>query len=257
MTGGTRAAAADGARVVRVNGPLVEVDGLAGAGHVRHRRGRPGTGCPARSSRSAATWPPSRPTSTPAAWRPATRPARVGEPLSARLGPHLLGGVFDGLLRPLAGAPAWLRPGRTARGHGQASEFGFTPAGRRRAPPSAEGSLLGTVAVRGGIGYRVLVPPGVSGAVDGDPPGRARVAADEVIATVGGQRRAADIVAGRCGARGPTASGWTATRRCSPGSGWSTCCSRSPGAAPPPCPAGSAPARPCCCSRSPSGATRT
>ena len=39
-------------------------------------------------------------------------PARsLGVPLSARLGPHLLGGVFDGLLRPLTGAPAWLEPG--------------------------------------------------------------------------------------------------------------------------------------------------
>ena len=31
----------------------------------------------------------------------------LGRPLSARLGPDLLGGVFDGLLRPLAGAPGW------------------------------------------------------------------------------------------------------------------------------------------------------
>src|SRR5689334_3219413 len=39
-------------------------------------------------------------------------PARSrGEPLSARLGPHLLGGIFDGLLRPLREAPAWLEPG--------------------------------------------------------------------------------------------------------------------------------------------------
>ena len=39
-----------------------------------------------------------------------------GEPLSALLGPHLLGGVFDGLLRPLAGAPAWLEPGQVLQG---------------------------------------------------------------------------------------------------------------------------------------------
>lgn len=32
-------------------------------------------------------------------------------PLSAALGPWLLGGVFDGLLRPLLDGPEWLRPG--------------------------------------------------------------------------------------------------------------------------------------------------
>ena len=48
---------------------------------------------------------PCRPTSTPAGCALATRPARR-RPLSARLGPGLLGGVFDGLLRPLdAAAP--------------------------------------------------------------------------------------------------------------------------------------------------------
>src|SRR6185312_4165973 len=31
-------------------------------------------------------------------------------PLAARLGPGLLGGVFDGLLRPLSGAGTWLSP---------------------------------------------------------------------------------------------------------------------------------------------------
>ena len=36
--------------------------------------------------------------------------AALGTPLSARLGPELLGGVFDGLLRPLSAAPTWLEP---------------------------------------------------------------------------------------------------------------------------------------------------
>ena len=38
------------------------------------------------------------------------------------LGPGLLGGVFDGLLRPLAGAPAWLAPGTTSQ-RGQEREW--------------------------------------------------------------------------------------------------------------------------------------
>ena len=34
-------------------------------------------------------------------------------PLAVRLGPGLLGGVFDGLLRPLSGASTWLSPEAT------------------------------------------------------------------------------------------------------------------------------------------------
>ena len=90
------------------------------------------------------------------------------EPLSALLGPHLLGGIFDGQLRPLTGAPAWLAPGVvTAAAAGRDYTF---------RPEVTEGTIvtggvaLGTVATRGGIGYRVLVPPGLSGPVAGNPP---------------------------------------------------------------------------------------
>ena len=39
-----------------------------------------------------------------------------GRPLSARLGPGLLGGVFDGLLRPLTGPQVRLVPGAVNHG---------------------------------------------------------------------------------------------------------------------------------------------
>ena len=48
------------------------------------------------------------------------------------------------------------------------------------------GACLGTVANEGGVGYRVLVPPGMGGAVDGLRPA-GQVAAADIIATVGGQ----------------------------------------------------------------------
>ena len=118
-------------------------------------------------------------------------PARSrGEPLSARLGPHLLGGVFDGLLRPLGGAPAWLEPGYpfpTAGGQ----EWEFTPQAEVGAAVG-EGASLGSVTVSGGIGYRVLVPPGW--------PERSRkvreagpAPGDAVIATVSGTDVHADL----------------------------------------------------------------
>ena len=56
--------------------------------------------------------------------------AALGRPLSARLGPGLLGGVFDGLLRPLTAAPTWLAPG--AQRHGARGTLGLVLPGRRR-----------------------------------------------------------------------------------------------------------------------------
>ena len=48
-----------------------------------------------------------------------------GAPLSARLGPGLLGGVFDGLLRPLTTAPTWL--GARSYVAGDARHWHFGP----------------------------------------------------------------------------------------------------------------------------------
>ena len=155
--------AARAARVVRVNGPLVEVQGLAGVAmydiielgehHV------PGEAVAIRGD--VTTVQAYEYTGGLAPGQPARS---RGEPLSARLGPHLLGGVFDGLLRPLTGAPTWLAPGRPpAAAVGR--EFRFTPeVGAGTAVGG--GTCLGSVDVAGGIAYRVLVPPGLTGTVE-------------------------------------------------------------------------------------------
>ena len=49
-----------------------------------------------------------------------------GAPLSAELGPGLLGSVFDGLLRPLSDAGTWLVPGG-GRAAGPDRGWQFTP----------------------------------------------------------------------------------------------------------------------------------
>jgi len=110
-----------------------------------------------------------------------------GEPLSARLGPHLLGGVFDGLLRPLADAGPWLDPAsaRQSGSPGAADgKYDFTPSASE-GDVVAAGACLGTVANPGRVAYRVLVPPEAGGVVS-----RLReagpVSGDTVIATVGG-----------------------------------------------------------------------
>jgi len=170
-------------RVVRVNGPLVEVTGLTGVAmddvvelgeHLL-----PGEAVAIRGD--VTTVQAYEYTGGLAPGQPARS---RGEPLSARLGPHLLGGIFDGLLRPLSGAPAWLEPGHAFAATATDTEFEFTPLAAVGAAVG-EGASLGSVTVAGGIDYRVLVPPGRGGVVE-----KIREAgmapADSVIATVSG-----------------------------------------------------------------------
>ena len=172
----------DVAKVARVNGPLVEVTGLAGVAmydiiELGARR-LPGETVAIRgdvTTVQAYEYTGGLAPGDPARSR--------GAPLTARLGPHLLGGVFDGLLRPLSGAPAWLEPGY-AFAAGADGEFGFTPE-VAAGSVVGEGESLGSAATAGGVGYRVLVPPGLGGTVEkvreaGPVPG------DAVIATVSG-----------------------------------------------------------------------
>jgi V/A-type H+-transporting ATPase subunit A len=84
----------------------------------------------------------------------------AGHPLSARLGPGLLGQVFDGLLRPLSSAPVWLTPDQHTQR--ERRRWSFTPTTAAGEHVEA-GAALGTLPTAGGLTHRVLVPPGVSG----------------------------------------------------------------------------------------------
>lgn len=173
---------AAGARLVRVNGPLVEAEGLAGvavadvvevgtarlaaevvsveggrlAAQVYEYTGGLRVGDPVRGS---------------------------GRPLSARLGPGLLGGIFDGLLRPLAERPPWLSPGSLAT-PAPARRWDYVPAASAGTRVEA-GARLGIVATNGGIDHRVLVPPGISGTLEWVAQGE--VAEDDPVAIVDGR----------------------------------------------------------------------
>jgi V/A-type H+/Na+-transporting ATPase subunit A len=114
--------------------------------------------------------------------RPGDPATARGEPLSARLGPGLLGNVFDGLLRPLAGAPTWLRPG--ARRTDRVGRWRFVPTAREGASVRS-GDVLGTVADAGSVEHRVLVPPGVAGVLEHLAPDGVRTDT-EAVARVGG-----------------------------------------------------------------------
>ncbi|MFF4603210.1 V-type ATP synthase subunit A [Streptomyces sp. NPDC001339] len=106
-----------------------------------------------------------------------------GGPLSARLGPHLLGGVFDGLLRPLSGGGEWLLPGAARAGDG-ARTWSFVPRTETGARVT-EGEVLGDLPGAGPVPVRVLVPPGSGGVVERIVP-EGHLPQDAVVAVVGG-----------------------------------------------------------------------
>jgi len=106
----------------------------------------------------------------------------TGFPLSARLGPDLVGQVFDGLLRPLSSAPEWLTPAERARR--VVRRWAFTPSaavGDHVTP----GTGLGTIALRNGLQHHVLVPLGITGEISWLA-GSGEIPDDTPVARVGG-----------------------------------------------------------------------
>jgi len=168
-------------RVRRVSGPLVEVEGLPGVA-VAELIGLGDLGLPAEVvairggtiSVQAYEY-----TGGLAVGDPATA---LGRPLSVRLAPDLLGGVFDGLLRPLTDAPVWLVPGPDRRV--RAGTWQWRP-GVVTGASVPEGSVLGALPGDGGVDYRILVPAGITGPVEFvAPPGAYGV--DDVLVVVAG-----------------------------------------------------------------------
>ncbi len=117
--------------------------------------------------------------------RPGEEVVSSGLPLTAELGPGLLGGVFDGMLRRLADAEEFLTPGGRLATLPRERRFDFMP----RVAVGADvgpGALLGTVPEARALAHRVLVPPDAGGRVEwvADP---GDYGVDDVIARVGGR----------------------------------------------------------------------
>lgn len=169
--------------MVRVNGPLVEVEGLrdVAVADVVHLGARALAAEVVSVDSGLLTVQAYEYTGRLRVGDAATG---TGRPLSARLGPGLLGQVFDGLLRPLSDRPAWLEPG-VLGGQPAAGTWPFVPAvspGQAVAP----GTLLGTVDLVAGLRHKVLTPWHEKGTIEwvaeaGD------VSEDDAIAVIDGR----------------------------------------------------------------------
>ena len=97
--------------------------------------------------------------------RPGDPVAASGHPLRAELGPGLLGGVFDGMLRRLSGAGELLDDGGGADTLDHDRRWPFAPLVAAGGTVT-EGALLGEVPETGAIAFRVTVPHGVAGTLE-------------------------------------------------------------------------------------------
>ncbi|MFF4793874.1 V-type ATP synthase subunit A [Streptomyces sp. NPDC001276] len=105
-----------------------------------------------------------------------------GRPLSVRLAPDLLGGVFDGLLRPLTGTGDLLTTSGPTTGEPDLVEWSFTPRVSEGTRVAA-GDVLGEIGAS--VPLRLLVPPDLSGEVTRIT-SAGEHSSDAVLAMVGG-----------------------------------------------------------------------
>lgn len=171
----------DGPRILRVAGPLVEIESFDGAAMndllALGEHASPAEIIAIRGDRLTA-----QAYEYTGGLGPGDPAEPLRQPLSARLGPHLIGGVFDGLLRPLATASTWLTPGSYRRDDDRCRHF--RPA-VTVGDEVVAGQVLGSITDCGPLDYRILVPPTGGGrvesvAAEGDYP------ADTVVAEVAG-----------------------------------------------------------------------
>ncbi len=164
-------------RVRRVNGPVIEVDDLETAMFDLVEVGEaklPGEVI-ALETRIATV----QVYSYTGGVRPGDLVVTTGQPLRAELGPGLLGGVYDGMLRRLSGAEQMLRPGAHPLTLDRETRWTFSPR-RSAGDVVAAGAVLGEVPESEAITFRALVPPWLAGTVDWIAPAGAYSVGDPV-----------------------------------------------------------------------------
>jgi len=100
--------------------------------------------------------------------KPGAPITRTGAPLSVWLGPGLLGGIYDGVQRPLPGiqerSGAWIRRGEKVPPLNTEKKWPFEPTAKVGQQVNA-GQELGVVQETPLVNHRIMAPPGVSGTV--------------------------------------------------------------------------------------------
>ena len=179
-------------RVTRVSGPVVTATGMGGVRmYDLVRVGELGlVGEVVRLVGESATLQVYEDTTLLA---PGARVLPTGEPLSVWLGPGLVGGIFDGIQRPLpaiqAQSGAFIRRGERMDPLDVERPWPFVP----RVEPGQDvhaGQAIGEVAETPLVRHRILVPPGLAGRVRSvEAPGRYTLRQSlAVVETPGGPR---------------------------------------------------------------------
>ncbi len=147
--------------MVRVNGPLLDVEGLAGAVGLLDLVEVGESGLPGEVVALTGDQVVVQVYEYTGGVGPGAPVLGHRRPLSASLGPWLLGGVFDGLLRPLLDGPEWLRPGALGPVTGQ---WMIEPRTRLGETVST-GAVLSEATDARDIAHAIPVPAGLSGTV--------------------------------------------------------------------------------------------
>jgi V/A-type H+-transporting ATPase subunit A len=171
--------------VRRVNGPVLEVEGLESAMLDLVQVG--GERLPGEVIRLDGPVATVQVYAYTGGVKPGDTVVSTGYPLRAELGPGLLGSVFDGMLRPLAGAGEFVHDHRSDDTLDRSRRRRFNPS-RSEGDRVGPGDVLGELPETGAITFRALVPHGVSGVLEWiAPPGQytvldpiARIAGAEI-----------------------------------------------------------------------------
>lgn len=148
--------------VARVNGPLVEIDGLPGAAMGEMVELEP-AGVPAEVVAIAGARTTLQAYEYTGGIAPGTHARARGYELSADMGPWLLGGVFDGLLRPLPRGPIWLQSAMSSDAL-KSRTWSWRPL-VKAGDPALPGATLGVLEVEGSVEYRLLERSGANGQI--------------------------------------------------------------------------------------------
>ena len=171
--------------VMRVRGPVVEVAGLDGAAMLEFvevgSRRLPGEVIALEGETATV-----QVYGYTGGLQPGESVKPSGGPLEAELGPGLIGGVFDGMLRRLEGAGDLLDPGGSAKSLSREKRWTFTPA-LQAGEQVVAGAALGRIPESAAVEHRILVPPGVAGRLEWIA-GEGAYRLDETVAAVGETR---------------------------------------------------------------------